>query len=206
MKRNRVVVAVLALTLLVLTLPLTSQAAESVRYRFRGAFASASFFADDGCVASYIDVSASDGRVQAAPGHPEVQSGANLSLYQYDYCAGTTLLAGYGFAALDADAFQIDRLTSATLHTTIAVDDWVSGASIPVEVNLAWSGTGATVRESNQYHSRSPDFTYNVRYTATSRAATAAGAVTLGGVNLTPAPAGWAILTKNADAAVWVSH
>src|SRR5437867_119789 len=206
MKRARVVIAVLALTLLVLALPLTSQAAESARYRFRGAFASASFFADDGCVATYVDVSATDGRVAAAPGQPELQSGATLSLYQYDYCAGTMLLAGYGFAALDADAFQINRLTSATLHTTISIYDEVSDATIPVDVNLGWTGTGATTRESSSYRSRSPDFTYNVRYAATSRTATASGAVALNGVNLTPEPAGWAILAKNAYAEVWVSH
>jgi hypothetical protein len=47
MKKSRIVVAVLALTLAVFVLPLTSQAAESAHYRFRGAFASASFFAGD---------------------------------------------------------------------------------------------------------------------------------------------------------------
>jgi hypothetical protein len=206
MKSARVVAIMLALTLIVLALPLTSQAAESTRYRFRGAFASASFATDNGCVATYTFISVGDGSVQAGQGKPEVQSAAYVSLYQYDYCAETTLLSGEGFATLDADAFQIDRLTSATLKTTISVEDWVSGATIPVDVDLTWTGTGATVRESNHYHSNSRDFTYNVRYTATSRSATAAGAVTLGGLNLTPEPAGWAILGKNADAAVWVSH
>ena len=207
MKKGRFAVVVLSVALMLLALPIAAQAAEVFRSQFRGQFASASFYQDDGCVFTNVYVAAGDGRVQAGPGQPEVNSAASLYIDQYDYCTATSLLSGYGFASLDAEAFQANQgLNSATLDATIWVYSWPSDESVPVDVHLTWAGAGSITRSSSHYRSTSRDFTYNTRYRATSRAAEATGTVVLDGMNLTPAPSGWAVITRDAVSTVWIDR
>jgi hypothetical protein len=91
--------------------------------------------------------------------------------------------------------FQIDdKLTAASLTATIEVFDFVSGASIPLDVNMRWTGSGDPFKSKERVHQTFPGSKVNKYFDGTFRTAGAAGTVSDGTTNLTPEPATFAQL------------
>src|SRR5215216_2855214 len=113
--------------------------------RYKGISVQAYFASTEGCIETIVYVHASDGTVKFEPGGPEAASGGDVSLFQKDVCTHTQLRSAYGRTQLMPDQFQIDEeFTTASLAARINVFDAVSGADIPLDVNMAWTGYGDT--------------------------------------------------------------
>jgi hypothetical protein len=141
-----------------------------------------------GCVITSVAVFTDDNRYNYGPGGPEVLPLLTVLLSKFDQCTGTLLLEAGGQAV--PEELQTDKqLTTATLDTTIKLSDSVSGNSVPVSVNIEWTGTGATVTQRSHNQIKLPGFKMNSRFSGTFRDATAVGTVSDGTTNFTPEPA-----------------
>lgn len=75
---------------------------------------------------------------------------------------------------------------------TLGCFDFFGGSSFDVFVDLSWLGVGNPVSQSSHFHSRSPGFIVNGRFSGTFRSAEASGSVSDGVTNFTPEPADFA--------------
>jgi len=188
---------------LVLTLTIASMAlAQTVLagdiFHFRGENAYASFYSSspDGCISTYVGVSAGEDVGQSPPGPSSPQSFAAIYIDQFDYCTSTGLISASGYT--DAPAFQMDNfLTSATLNATINVFDYVSNTWFAVAVDMDWTGTGDLNRGNSHSHYQSPDCTFNYQSNGTWRSAEASGSVSMDTTNFTPNPSQYADLSSS---------
>ena len=129
------------------------------------------------------------GRVKDGPGQPAADFFAEVFIDQFDFCTETGLISAFGTTTLSAGEFQIDKkITSATLNTTIEVEDFLSGTSFPVDVNVSWTGTGDPFREKDHSQIKTPTFKLNSHFDGTFRDAEASGTVSDGTTNFTPEP------------------
>ena len=169
----------LAVTSLALAPAMPVQAAEVMRFQFRGRVAQAVFSTTDGCIATDAYVFAVDGQFKESGGKPASQVVAGVTVARYNQCTGELLNIADGFTELDAGAFQIDRkLNSATLNTTVQVTDFETGETFSVNVDLSFVTGGSPTRTRDNFQIRTPSFKVNSRYNSTSRAATVTGSVT----------------------------
>ncbi len=169
----------LAVTSLVLVPAAPAQAAEVMKFQFRGRVAQAVFSTTDGCIATDAFVYAVDGQFKEGGGKPAAQVVAGVTVAQFNQCTNELISIAGGFTELDAGAFQIDRkLNTATLNTTVQVTDFETGATFMVDVNLSFVTSGSPTRMRDNFQVRTPGFKVNARYNSTSRAATVTGSVT----------------------------
>ena len=186
------VAVVFVLVLAVFTLPITTWAGDT--FRFKGKSADAFFSSTDlsGCIVTDVFVFASDDASTShdPPGPPSSFSGsvAFISIYQYDYCTWTQMLAADCFASLADQDFQVigRELDSAELNATLGCYDYVSGSSFDVFVDLDWTAIGDPIRQSSNFHFRTPGFIVNERFSGTFRSAEVSGSVSDGVMNFTP--------------------
>jgi hypothetical protein len=165
-------------------------ASDTFHFSVRGQLAEAYFYSTDssGCVITSVAVFANDNRYNYGPGGPEALPLLTVLLSKWDECTGTLLLEANGQAVLEGH--QSDKqLTAATLDTTIKLFDFVAETPVPVSVNIAWTGTGATVTQRSHNQIKLPGFKMNSRFSGTFRNATAVGTVSDGTTNFTPEPA-----------------
>ena len=155
--------------------------------RYKGISVQAYFASTEGCIETIVYVHASDGTVKFEPGGPEAASGGDVSLFQKDVCTHTQLRSAYGRTQLMPDQFQIDEeFTTASLAARINVFDAVSGADIPLDVNMAWTGYGDTFNQDERYHEDAPLLKFHFRLDGTYRNGTASGTVSDGTINYSP--------------------
>jgi hypothetical protein len=200
--------AVAALAMAVSASPVHA-ASETTHFSFQGQTANAFFSSTDpgGCVVTSVFVLANDGRTKTGPGGPLAESFAFVAVSQFNQCTETQLLNAEGSAVLAADDFQMDsRLTAATLDTSIELFDFVSGTSFPVDVNLAWTGSGDTLTQRSHFQINAPGLKVNERFSGTLRGATATGTVTAGTTNFTPEPSVFAELFSAKSGEVVITH
>lgn len=181
------ILGLLAMTLLA---PALAATAETLHFSSSGRFAEASFHSTDasGCIETIVSITAVDRRVKDDGAPSQLESGAIATVIQRDVCSGTQLTFAVGTAELAAEAFQIDQLDSATLNTSITVQDFVSGSSFAVGVSLSWQATADPARVRDHFLIQEPGLTVNSRTDGTGRAGTVAGTVTDGTTNFTPEP------------------
>lgn len=141
-----------------------------------------------GCIQTDVFVNANGQIAQVSP-EPGSQGYAAVSISQQNICTGTALLSDFGEkTTLQAGELVIsNQLDQATLATTIAVADSVSGASFPMTVDLTWTGTSDIYRD----HSFSNDLLGGRcrvinHWKGTGRDANASGSVSDGATNFTP--------------------
>ena len=162
----------------------------------RGPLVNASFETVDpsGCIVTDVFVSANSGIAQSHPTTDEAGpvNDVGVSLYRYDACNDyTSLVDAAGLVTtLPAGAFTVSKqLSWAHLVADVPLDDLVSGRTFTVHVDMAWTGTSAIRRD----HSNTNDiYARNChvlnRWKGSGRTADAAGTVTHGSTNYTPAP------------------
>ena len=214
MNKRSLTAAVLAVA--ILALPATTQAASqpAMVFTMRGQFAGAGFtsFDTSTCTSTNVYVFGGDAIVRSGPGSTNPSQGAGVFIEQDNPCANpnmpTVLLAAGGFAS-PAD-FQVcctsQKLSSATLNATVPVTDFVSGSSFTVVVHLSWTGSGGLSSTSSHGVFKSPGLTIINRFNETIRLATAAGTVSNGTTNFTPAASQNAQIASVKDGVVEIYH
>ena len=189
-RRIAVIVLVLGLALSVAVAPAAAKT-ETFHFSFKGQFAEALFSTVDetGCIETFVYVAGQDGKVKQ-DGKPVVESIAILNIIQFNFCTGETLLDAFGIATLAPDDFVIDKqLNEATLNTTMVVDEFLTGTTFPVDINVSWTGVGPATTVKDRFKIREPGFKLNSRFMGTFRLAEASGTVSGLGMNFTPEPA-----------------
>jgi hypothetical protein len=185
----RAFVAALALTLPALAFPATTLGAGSTvsSVSFKGQTANAFFNSRDGCVQTSVGVFAVDGQVKQKGSRSVVTSYANIFIDVFNVCTGTQHLSAFGEAELAPEDFIVSsKLSTASLTTSIKVFDFVSRTSFAVDIDLDWTGVGATFREKGHTSFSTPGFRITEKFDRTSRRATATGTVSDGCPNYTP--------------------
>lgn len=195
--RISLIALVLALALSAAISPAAAKA-QTIHFSTRGMTGSASFYDLDetGCIETFADVYAVDGRVKQT-GKPAVFSEMFVFLYQYDYCSGLSLLEGFGYTPLAAGDFVINKkVDAAALHTSLSVYDYISGTDLPATVDLIWTGTGGVYQQKYHAQYRTPGFRYNYRSMGTFRQAEASGSLQAAGIEFALSPSGYAELAN----------
>jgi hypothetical protein len=180
-------------------------AAQVEVFRTSGNSVMASFHSLDasGCVITDASVFASDGTALIPPGGPAPFQGAGIAISQFDQCRQLLLLTGLG--STDAVNFQIAKdLTSATLSGTIPMDEFVSGTTIQISVNVTWVGNGTTVHQAATSHEAVPGFVEDGHGNGDMQDGQAAGVITDGTQNFAPGASVSAELQQNSSGTISV--
>jgi len=171
------------------SLPTATRAADVTTWQYTGQSANAQFFSTDpsGCIFTVVTVAAYDGRIKQE-GQPAKESAARVAVQQYDSCTGTNPFVGNDEVVVGPDAFQVDQQRQhATLQATIPVNDFISGQTFSVAVNLAWTAQGNAVDIHKRYQVSAPGLHIIEHAQGTVQPALASGTVSVaGGPNLTP--------------------
>jgi hypothetical protein len=188
MKRNRYAPALCAFALSTLALPAFAVTQDT--YHFRGQTVHAEWTSFDGCRGTYLSVSGVENRTHDGPGSPTSGGVIEATVVVYDECTSSELIVAFGTAPLpDASHLVSGGLQSAALQTTVQARDFLTGATVPIAIDLAWDGQGEVFRE----HFRSGYETQGLRYhsssAVSSRSATVTGDVSIHGVSVIPASA-----------------
>ena len=189
-RRITLIILVVGLTLSLAVTPAAAKT-ETFHFKFQGQFADAFFGTVDetGCIETFVHVAAQDGKVKV-DGKPEVQSIATVHIEQFNHCTTEFLVLAFGLAALAPDEFVIDnKLNQATLTTTIVVEEFITGTTVPVDVNVTWTGVGVTSTFKDHFQIKEPGFKFNRHAMGAFRDAQATGTVIGMGINFTPEPA-----------------
>jgi hypothetical protein len=195
----------LLIFLLVFALLPTSATAATEFYKSKGPFVLASFVAtapDNSCISNAVGVSATENRIQEGAGKPEIVSEAQIHIWIYNGCTNEPLINVLDSATLSPEAFDtLGNLKSATLNTTVDVYDTVSETTLPVLINLTWTGTGPISKEGGKESGDYGKCKINFSWKGISRGAVATGSVTVMGVNRTPELSNYALMadTKQSE-------
>jgi hypothetical protein len=197
----------LAITLLVFLLPFAATAGSTTH--FKGKTVNAAFFSVDesGCIATDVYVFASAVRsTSTKPKSGDEYSAADIYISRYDFCTDTSLESASGSAFVDGSALQVsNKLTSATLTTSIEVFDYVSGDAFTVEIDLDWAATGQCSQQNSKYTFTSPGFKIMERFNGTFCAAVAAGTIVSGATNYAAEPSSYADIVSARSGSLTVS-
>jgi hypothetical protein len=166
-------------------------ATETVVWRseLEGRQAQAAFVGGSGCLRTVAAIRGIDGRI-SVPGEGMVRSAAMVFVTSYDVCVGRVVLSAATIVPLTRDAFRIDRrLRSASLNARCVATDLASGREVPIRLRVEWTGVGAKARVRDRRIVRAAGFVVADEFDLVRRLASASGSVTVGGFDLTPAPA-----------------
>jgi hypothetical protein len=113
------------------------------------------------------------------------QSQAYFYIYQYklgdqicqvsdgqEYCYNQTIpiVSFNGYApSLDANSFQMKKLNTASLQTTMTGFDWVSNSEKTITINATWTGVGSTSSGNYVTTYRSGNYLFHSQYVGSSR-------------------------------------
>jgi hypothetical protein len=181
-----VVGALLAGTAVAATGPVASASADTFVLGFRGSTATTVLRTVDGCIATDIDVTALE-LLGMGPGERSGQQGpaAIVHVTRRDQCTGEMLVFGGG-VDFDVDVEIGPRLTSAHVHGVVPVLDIESGQTLPVAVDVEWTGTGELVRDTEYSHYVDDGLIVKTHDNGTFRPGTALGHVRTGTLELAP--------------------
>ena len=187
MKTITKLVAVFTLAIAAFSQPSTVSAGGGQSFNFKGPSVRASFYDGLGCVITDVFVIATEARFRDQPGPAQRLSYASVTIFQYDVCTDTPLHYAYGTTSpLSEGAFQMsNKLSSASLNTTITLFDELSGDTFDVDVNLAWTASGSPTRSHDVTHTRTPGCKTNSHITGYTNPAQAAGSISDGTTNFT---------------------
>lgn len=177
-------VALLALTAASLISLPAANATQATTIRWKGSSADAYLNSEDNGVYTDVYVFATDSAYRQTKASFN-ESVAYVYVYQYtlnqvcevydgqEYCwyDYIPILAFDGYTNLDAQAFQMSRLNTATLQTTLTGFDWVSNTEKTIAVDAAWTGVGATSSGNWVYNYRSGDYMFHEQFVGSSRQA-----------------------------------
>jgi hypothetical protein len=173
----------------------TASAGGGGDFHFDGESATAMFFSVDesGCIVTDVYLWSSDAVVSSSPGQRNPVSAAYVALVRFDQCNGTELLRADGWTELPEADFQVvKRYQSATLHTPITVQEYESGNSFEMQLDLTWTADGDLSHQGSHNIYRTPGCLFNFHTNGILRHAQVSGTVSDGITNYTPEPASYA--------------
>lgn len=195
------------LALLVLMLPFSAAAGSTTH--FKGKNVRAGFFSVDesGCIATDVFVFAGTTRFMSTkPKSGDEFSAVDVFISRYDFCTDTFLQAAHGSTFVDGDELQIsNKLTSATLTTTVEMFDEVSGDTFTVDVDLDWAATGECSTQKFKSTFTMPGFKFTQHFNGTFCFAVATGTITDGATNYASEPSGFAEIASARSGSLTVS-
>lgn len=189
MRRTRTVLAALAAAGAAVMLTATTADAGVPEYQrvIKSRAADGVLVDQDGCVRTEVWVSASDNVFGGRPGPVNKQGLTSVLLRRFDTCAdqrtprpaaapppGRVLFDGIG-QTLDP-LRSTTRFDRAWVDATIPVTDDISGRTVPVHLDIAWTLVGPLQRDTTHLHVRQPH-----RGIANSHAQTLMGDALIGG-------------------------
>ena len=163
----------------------SAQSSNTEVIAFRGFGATAVFNIVEGCIKTQVIVVASE---TSAPGQPtgkQDSAAVLLDRRNTDDCGGETLLFGSGSGPVKFDVAP--RLSSAEVHGVVPVNDTVSGRTLDVAVDVAWTGVGELERSANHFSFVDDGVVVRVHSNGSARKATAVGHVVADTTELVPA-------------------
>jgi hypothetical protein len=137
-----------------------------------------------GCIQSRATVALAN-RSDKVPGGPAVASSTALILgvTRYDICSSTYLVNAQVFGVpIPSGMFQVEKkLSGATIHGSVEVCDFVTGACLPMNVSLTVTPAGetTTVHQVTRWNDGTTKYTYTTDQI--SQPASATGSITYGG-------------------------
>lgn len=146
-------------------------------FHSNGSGATADLRWTDGCVRSIVFISVSEGR----RGRGSAGGGVDLR----DTCTGELLVFASG-STQDAAVSIAPRLNGAAAQGVIPMLDLVSGATINVAFDVAWTPSGPLTRDRDHYSLDDGEVTDITHFINTSREATATGTASDGTTVLLP--------------------
>jgi hypothetical protein len=143
-------------------------------------------------------------------GPTDHESGLDASLIKFDACSGNTIVTYGVHTDLAANAFKmmLPNLNKASLDADFSGTDSVTGAPVPVNVHVTWTGTGDLSRLVDNQHTRSGGFILISHSTNSFRTATIAGTVAFAGTTYDTTQAGFAdnLLVDTKDGSVTINR
>jgi hypothetical protein len=193
---------------LVFNLEAEPRGPSSPHFRNSGKGAVAFWPSDDSkCILTSIEFRTSERSFKPGSLAPVRESIAQVAIDRFDSCTETPL--GLIFASTtDELVLQVDnRLTFASLQATLPGIDLVSGTEVVVEVNLAWTGAGDPITTWEKSRQVFPGGGVLIgQFMGTRTDATAAGTVSIDGVNLTPNPTFSAAIFDAKQSTLTIEH
>jgi hypothetical protein len=210
MKKERLsMVAICAMVItLVVVFALPSGASTTVlQSRLKGAAAAAQFESVDGsgCVVTDVFVQGQQVKQNKNSG---VQSGviALVSVSEFDQCTFTDLVEASGQASLPSGAFQINsRLTAASLVASVDVTDIFTSNTFTVDMNVAWTASGAATTTKSHFQQKSGGFTIIENNHDSSVDATANGTISQGATTLASGDSLFATMFNANDGSIQIT-
>jgi len=110
-----------------------------------------------------------------------------VALSRFDSCNNLLLISALGSTnALD---LQVPNdLSSATLSTTMNLDEFLSGGTIVVTVEMTWTATGPRVTQNSHSNEKEPGFHSVINFKGDTRDGTATGTISDGSEQFIPLP------------------
>ena len=168
----------------------------------REQFASADFSSTAGCIETFGGVSATD----VGPGSSDFGGGTgslvNFFAARLDTCTDTLLEVLNNRVPIPDSDFQIaDDLSSASLNTTVAVQDDISGATFNLAMHVDWTATGPPthIHEADPATPNPDHVTFVAGTVGTERSGQAVGTMNDGTTEFAPNPSDEARLFSGED-------
>jgi hypothetical protein len=124
---------------------------------------------------------------------------------QFDVTSGTTLLFASGSTSTATVQFG-PSLSAATASATVPLTDSVSGNSLSVDVQVAWTASSPLIHQHNTTVSQTTGFTSIFHSNASLREASASGAVSTDSTNFTPSSSVLAQILRVNSAQITITH
>jgi hypothetical protein len=182
--------------------------ASTTRYGY--GTSAASFVSYEECRYADVQVYAQDSSWKSGPGGPDHWTEASIFLYLVDTCSEwgwDVIVSAHGQAELRRNDFTMTgNLGRARLRTTIDVFDWMSGTTVPVEVDLTWRGVDEPWRWKERIHDDVGGLRTRYRHDSIGRSAEVTGMVDLGafGHDVTMPGAGWMAQYRSASTTIGI--
>jgi hypothetical protein len=210
MKKERlsmVAICATVITLLVVFALPSGASTTVLQARLKGAAAAAQFESVDGSGCIVTDVFVQGQQVKQSK-NSGVLGGATafVSVSEFDQCTFLDLVEAAGQASLPAGAFQIDsKLTAASLVASVDVTDLFTSNTFTVDLNVAWTASGAATTTKSHFQQKSGGFTIIENNHDSSVDATANGTITQGGATLVSGDALFATMFNANDGSIQIT-
>lgn len=165
-----------------LSMSLPAMAATTYRYQIRGENAYADFYKFDECSQTGVSIFAADNVTRTSPGAPTAQKEAHLYYWNYNFCTGAS--SSGGGSSQNFTFTSSKQLDTAKLNGTFTVNDYNTGDTKEIAVDLTWTGTGDISRGNSHSRYQGAGYSSNYRSVGSYRQADVSGSVTLNGTNL----------------------
>lgn len=186
------IVSLFGIAVTLLALGSEAQAAQKYSYRTKGNAATFSTSSSTDCGYEYLNVYVFEERTS---GNQTTYDSVTVDFVRYDFCTGQY---AYGYGVLDGAAFDVQKLQRASVDGSgsfeLVTCDYSEGggddagfvdpctySSVPLSVNLDWTGTGETYKDRYVQVSSTPSARYRYTQSGQSREAAVTGSVTIDG-------------------------